>query len=293
MNSNEVIVHNDRIQNLICGTQQHVGSTVNKNNSDLGTFKENTDFSKFPFPDPIEPSKFSKFNDSGMKNSGSNDLSSGYDPKSKLREFNKLKREESMIKNVDHYLSMYDINSKRKKMLLHQDLENHYFKPLSTKLTQKTNGQEYENYLKAKSRAITAFDRQVQANDTFSQKLPKIPTLQCDFSDLTDPVVKYRVNAREEKKLTRLIQKSTGEYQKAKNTPKRETLNLEKYKLLTETRFYDGNTESTKGKKICPGKFDSQITTYVDSFSKQSDSPARLERKRMDYQVDHIKFDQQ
>lgn len=298
MNSNEVIVHNDRIQNLICGTQQHVGSTMNKQKSDLSTFKNNTDYSNYPFPDPIEPSKF---NEQGMNSRESNNSSSGFDPKSKMREFNKLKSEESMIKNVDHYLSMYDINSKRKKMLLHQDLENHYFQPLSTKLSQKTCGKDYEKYLKAKSRAISAFDTQTRTNDTFSKELPKIPTLKCDLSDLTDPVVKYRVNAREEKKLTRLIQKSTGEIQETKKLPERDTLNLKKYKILTETRFFDGNVDSNspnapinsnKGKKIFPGKFDSQITPYVDNFTKPLDRPVVLQRKRIDYQVDHINFDQ-
>ena len=292
MNSNEVIVHNDRIHNLACGTQQHFGSNINKNKPDLSTFKENTDFSKIPFPDPIEPSRLSKFNDQRTNNGEANDLSYGIDHKSKMREFNKLKNDESMIKNVDNYLSMYDINSKRKKMLLHQDLENHYFKPLSIKLSQKTTGKDYENYLKAKSRAITAFDVQTRANDTFSKELPKIPSLQCDLSDLTDPVVKYRVNAREEKKLTRLIQKSTGECDKPKNFTERDTLNLKKWTLLTETRFYDGNSDSNKGKKICPNKFDSQISSHINSFDKSTPPPIYLERKRLNHQVDHINFDQ-
>lgn len=297
MASNEVIIHNnDRIHNLMCGNKPYVGSTTSKQKADVNIFKDNTDFSKIPFPDPIEPSRFQKSNDYGMNDSALNE-SYGSEPKSKMKEFNKLKDDESMIRNIDRYLSLYDINSKRKKMLLHQDLENHYFQPLSNKLVKKTSGKEYENYLKAKSRAVTAFDNQVRKNDTFSKELPKIPTLKFDSSDLTDPIIKYKYNAREEKKLTRLIQKSTGELEKTESFPERDTLNLKKYKILTETRFFDGNDNSnstitSKGKKIDPNKFNSNIAPYIDNFAPPIDRPSYVGRKKQDYQIDHIKFDQ-
>ncbi|OHT06813.1 hypothetical protein TRFO_25122 [Tritrichomonas foetus] len=285
--STEVIIHsNDRIHNLLCGKQQHVGHSKNKNRNHFLNVKDNHDFSKYPFPDPIEPNK-------SMLVSSEKNQNTLKPIQNQMTEFSKLRDEEEMIGNVSQYLQVYETNTKRKAMLMHQELEEYYLAPLSRKLAKKTSGKDYESFVRAKSRAVSAFDKQTNTRDTFLKQLPSIPTIKIESKDLTDPILRYRKNAADEKRLTKIIQKSTGEWKEPPVFPERDTMNVKKWNMLQETRFYEGSTNnnSTKGKKVFPKENHSHINEIVDAFSPPPQRLPRIERPKRDCQIDHIKFE--
>ncbi|OHT14121.1 hypothetical protein TRFO_03150 [Tritrichomonas foetus] len=288
--TDEVLIHrNDQIHNLLCGKQQRIGNSHDRNRNNLINLADNTDFSKYPFPDPIEPSRTSQ----ASRASVNVQMKSSRLSQSNNSEFNKLRQDEPMLENVSQYLNVYETNSRRKAMILHQELEEHYMQPLSRKLVRKTTGAEYQKFIRAKSRAITAFDRQAHTQDTYLQELPKIPRLSFDSSDLTDPILKYRKNQEDEKRLTKIIQQSTGEWKAPPTFQERDTMNLKKWKILAETRFYAGKSDLPipKGKKINEKKYSSEITTELDYFAPPIErKPFIPHPNQQECQRDHIKF---
>ncbi|KAK8882590.1 hypothetical protein M9Y10_045232 [Tritrichomonas musculus] len=284
----EVVIHkSEQINSLICGKQQRIGSSTNRSQNNQ-TDIINNDFSKYPFPEPIEPSRTNQQLQSEQSSLQPSRLS-----QSGLYEYNKLRQDESLLNKVSNYLHVYDINSKRKAMILHQEIKERYLQPLADKLSQKTSGANYKKFLSKKDQAISSFDKQANSQDTYYQKLPQIPLLTFHSDDLVDPILKYRKNNEDEKKLIETIQKSTGKWNPPASFPERDIMNLEKFKILSETRFYAGDSDSlvAKGKKISQKKYDSEITTELDNFAPPVQKKPYIPSKNaIECQMDHIKF---
>lgn len=259
------IFNNDGLHGLLVGRQPHIGHSQSIRKDNNATKNEYVDFSKFSFPEPIEPTskKVSRTDvDTPSKNT-----TNVYN----TEEFSKLREDSNFLQKVENYLNIYEENHNRKAMMLHQELEDHYLRPVSRKITTKVNGPEYQRYLKSRLGAITAFDKLTRTKDSYLKDLPKIPTLSYDTSDLVDPVLKYKRNIEREKKLTHIIEKQTGILRPVKKLNERDTMNLRKWQILAETRFYDGEGNETanqkKGKKFFADKFVSKSKECLDQFA--------------------------
>lgn len=259
------IFNNDGLHGLLVGRQPHIGHSQSIRKDNNATKNEYVDFSKFSFPELIEPTskKVSRTDvDTPSKNT-----TNVYN----TEEFSKLREDSNFLQKVENYLNIYEENHNRKAMMLHQELEDHYLRPVSRKITTKVNGPEYQRYLKSRLGAITAFDKLTRTKDSYLKDLPKIPTLSYDTSDLVDPVLKYKRNIEREKKLTHIIEKQTGILRPVKKLNERDTMNLRKWQILAETRFYDGEGNETanqkKGKKFFADKFVSKSKECLDQFA--------------------------
>lgn len=293
MKGGEVRIHkNEQIHNLLCGKQQKIGVPhLNQNGQQVQNqgVNDQIDFSKYPFPDPIEPMHANTMNTEQSAREKSSRMHSV-----PQKNFNKIRQEESVLEHIGNYLSVYETNSQRKSVLLHQELEEHYLQPIARKLVKKVNGPEYSSYLQKRNRAVSAFDKQTHTKDTFLKALPEIPMISFDTSDLTDPILKYRKNAQDERRLTEFIAKSTGAWQNPPEYPERDTMNLKKWKILAETRFYKGKTEPgeepSKGKRIFSQKYKDDLKVEMDFFAEKPPRPPYVERPSWDSRTDHIKF---
>lgn len=302
MTSQQVVIHNnERIRNLLCGKQQHIGSSLSKKPEEYDFTKDEVDFSKFHFPEEINQISLNR-NPNHRSNSQNSvpitpENGIGFDERSKMKEYNKLKSNAATIENINNYLSVYDINAKRKKQLLHQEVEDKYLHPLSRKLVKKTSGLEYNKYIRSKTRAVTAFDHHARMKDNLTEPTPQIPHLKLDVSDLTDPIVRYKKNQEHENRLKRIIQQSTNQVEEVKTYPERDAMNLKKWKILSETRFYDGDPDSpnnmkmSKGKKIYANKFKSDVEAQFDNFAPPVEKQPYIQRNRPEYMKDHVVFD--
>lgn len=247
------IFKNDQIHNLLVGKQPRIGrGVVEKSNASILN-RDFTDFSKYPFPDPIEPINSNKTSDGATKHD------SAISAPAQTSQYSKLRNETQLLEQVEGYLNVYENNHRRKTLMMHQEYEEHFLQPLSKKLLKKVNGPEYDRYLKARTRAITAFDRQTQMKDTAGKELPEIPAIKYDTQGVVDPVMRFKENANKEKALTTIIAKQTGEYQKPAEVKERDTMDLKKWKILAQTRFYNGTGTTPKGKKIFAQKYADQI----------------------------------
>lgn len=287
---NEITIHhNDQIPYLLCGKRQRIGSNLSRYHNEDIPQADQIDFSKYPFPDPIEPTKSVPTHNIEQAPIQSSRMSTS----SSL--FYKLRQAQSTINHVSNYLNVYDTNAKRKSLILHQEMEERYLRPLSQKLVQKTTGSSYERFLQKKSRAISAFDQKSQQKDSYSQELPKIPKITYNEADLTDPILKYRKHMENEKRLTMFIQKSTGNYKPPQTFPENDTMNVKKWKTLTETRFFDGQSDSaiSKGKKINSAKYHSEIPAQLDFFAPPPTRKQYVRRlNAQECQKDHINFNE-
>ena len=278
----EIVVHNnDKIHTLLCGKQQQIGP-VPKHRRSTSHLQSTSvrDYSAYPFPAPIEPSK----------PVASPEPLADRPPPTPIKSVTKIKASESDIQQIDHYLRAYEATQHRKAQILHYDLEEHYLQPLARRLTKKMTGSEYEDFVRRKQRALSAFEAKSKANDTFLDPLPEIPRIEMRTGDLADPVSKYKRNAEREELLEETIARSTGEYQDPAPIPVRDTMNVREWVLLAETRFHtDASGTAAKGKRSFPGMNRSSIDSQINEFQP---APGRIipERRTPSAAVDHIKF---
>lgn len=279
------IFASDNIHNLLVGKQPRIGQSRLSPRNTTTTGHDGLDFSKYPFPEVIEPSgkvqQMSKPDSQWLNDRPVTSVPS--------TNYHKVRATAKDMDNMSQYLTYYETNNTRKTMLLHQDIEEHYIQPFTKKLVKQVNGENYNRYLKTRNRAVTAFDKLTQKQDTFNQELPQIPTIKFKGSNLTDPVQKYKVNNAHEAKLSRIIAESTGIRHEPPVYPERDTMNLKKWTILSQTRFYEGTPNAQKGKKIHPGKFDSRISREIESYNVERSTPRPL-RAQSACHVDHIKF---
>jgi hypothetical protein len=282
-NPGEVVVHSgDRIHSLLVGTHQLIGSVTREHQEQRGPV-DATDFSKYRFPEPIEPAK--AVAPEPLQSQGTQRRPQV------TRHYSELRREIPDLDTMANYLDVYQANHARKSMTLHQEVEEHYLQPLARRLVRSTTGPGYQRYVAQKMRAVSVFDKRTRLQDTFLEELPQIPVISFDASDLTDPIQKYHKNAQGEDKLTEFIARSTGQWESPREAFERDTMNLKKWKILAETRCYHGNVDHpiAKGKEVKPGKFKSCLGAELDQFDPPDPRKIRVRRSVPPSSVDHIK----
>jgi hypothetical protein len=205
----------------------------------------------------------------------------------------RLRRDAARLDEVATYLNDYQSNHERKTMMLHQELEEHFLQPLGRMLARKTSGPEYANFVARKARAVSAFDTRTRLQDTFLEQLPEIPTLRCDASEFSDPVKKYQANTEREERLTDLIALSTGQQPRRHAPSDRDTMNLKKWKILAETRFYEGKDGKApaKGKRVIAERFGSSLARELDQFAPPEPRKIAARRSMPAASIDHLATD--
>jgi hypothetical protein len=279
----QVVIHSsDRIHSLLIGQHQLIGTTADRERLDEKHKSEAVDFSRFRFPDPIEPAKAAAA-EASQSSMSQRQQSVG-------KAYATLRRDEPNREAIASYLSVYETNHHRKTLMLHQEVEDHYLQPLSRRLAHQTNGASYAQFVDRRTRAVSAFDTKTRLQDTFLETLPEIPVLHCDTSDLTDPIKKYRRHAEREGRLAEFIGRSTGQWADAPELPERDTMNLKKWKILAETRFYTGKSDKpvAKGKRMLPGMFRSSLGAELDQFDPLDPRKIRVRRSIPPASIDHV-----
>jgi hypothetical protein len=197
------------------------------------------------------------------------------------------------MSDVSDYLDLYEKNNIRKGLSLHREMEHHFLQPLAMRLERKLVGPAYRSFVEAKSRAVSAFDTATRASDSFMSELPPIPNIRVCVSGLSDPVVKYRVHAAREQRLAQVIAESQGIQPKPPSFIERDTMNLRKWSILAETRFYDGAPGAPKGKRIHPGGFRSTVGEALDAFAPPEPRVVRQSNTSYGPMQEHIWFGQE
>jgi len=233
------------------------------------------DFSKFVFADRIVPSGYSV------------DAPVAFGERRyarPLQQFARLRESESDMAGIEDYLTSYATNHARKAMALHQELDDHWLNPIARKLVKKTTGRNYEQFRRRRQRAIAAFDARTHMRNTFLEQLPEIPSLTVRTGDILDPVLKYRKNARDEERLAEFLARSAGRVHEPEQFAERDTMNLKKWAILAQTRFYHGKSEepTAKGKRVFDGKFASSVLGAVDQYE---GPPARAVRTQRSWEI--------
>jgi hypothetical protein len=245
---------------------------------------DGVDFSKYPFPDDVTPS----FNTPSMTKSsrdGQREIPPSRQP---AVEYHRLKASESQLDPVIDYLDLYSKNATRKALLMHDEMERRYLQPLSRKLDRSVSGPSYRRFLERKERAVTAFETSIRRVDSFDADLPEIPNLRVNASDLSDPMQKFHMNMAKEKRLATIIAQSHGIQDEGLKLIERDTMNLQRWKVLAETRFYEGGPGAKKGRRVVSHKFNSRIGDVLDAFSPNERPPPRKRRAQTAYMIDHL-----
>jgi hypothetical protein len=280
----QVVVHApEGINGLLYGSHPSVGSRPNKVRSDDKFRGDAMDFSKFHFPEPIEPHK------TASPNAEPSALHVPPHPQVTSKYYTEIRRADTHIAGIEHVLEAYDANNTRKSLLKHQELEEHYLQPLDRRLASKTMGPKYAEFRERRARAVTAFMTQSKLSDTFLEEMPAIPTIQLNIGDMTDPIKRYRKRAKREEQLAETVARSTGEWVPPVLPPEGDTMNLKKWGILAETRFYQGKGPmAAKGKRICPGKYLSSLGVELDQFDVPDPRKIRIRASVPAASVDHL-----
>lgn len=265
MSANEtVVVHkSEMLHGLLCGKQQMIGSSPTRHSASVIRVADHgvkhAPELDFPFP--------------GGSNLGYNDVEPGAIPVDPLRRIvpknhPSLKQTEETLEHVEGFLGIYEKNRSRKAMILHQDYGERYLQPLARKLVEKTTGPEYEEYCRKRVQALSAPQSAAQTGSDFSKTEPEFQTLTMNISDIVDPIVKYRKNAEKEQRLERFIKSSMGQNIQPPHLVERDTMDVKKWAILDQTRFYHGKSEVAvpKGKRVYGGKFQSRIDGMINEF---------------------------
>jgi hypothetical protein len=200
----------------------------------------------------------------------------------------KLKAVESTFEEVISHLDLYAKNAARKGLLMHDEMERHYLQPLSRKLEKSVSGPAYTLFLEKKSRAVSEFDTATSRCDSFHSELPQIPNIQVDASELKDPTQKYSANVANERRLATIIAESHGVRESRPQLQERDPMNLRKWRILKETRFYEGVPGGKKGKRVDPNRFRSNVATVLDAFTPNERPPIKPRRAHTSYMRDHL-----
>jgi hypothetical protein len=274
----------DSVNSLLFGKQPLVGPERNRSRSHHTPGGDRIDFTKYPFPPEIEPTFAAEA--SAKPNGGRrSDVIASGQPSS----YTRLKHENEQLETVISHLDIYSKNSIRKTLLVHREMEEHFMRPLSRRLAKNVTGPEYESFVGAKERAVSAFDIAASAQDSLNAELPKIPVLRVTQSGLKDPIQKYKANSANELKLARTIAESQGLDPDLPKLAERDTMNLRKWSILAETRFYGAEEGvSKKGKRIYPSKYGSQIAGALDAFAPPEARVLPKQRQQSQWTVDHL-----
>jgi hypothetical protein len=279
----EVVIHSsEQIHTLLIGTHQLIGTAADQECLEDQNKNDVVDFSRFRFPDPIEPTKVVVAEPSQSSTSQRR--------QSVTKVYTALRRDEPQRDALRDYLSVYETNNHRKMMMLHQEVEDHFLQPLSRRLAHKTSGAPYARFIDRRSRAVSVFDTRTQLRDSFLEPLPEIPVLHCDTSDLTDPIKKYRRQAQRENDLVEFIGRSTGQWVEPPEVPECDTMNLKRWKILAETRFYTGKSDKpvAQGKRMLPSMFRSSVGAELNQFDPPEPKTIRVRKSVPPASVDHV-----
>jgi hypothetical protein len=279
----EVVIHSsERLHTLLIGAHQLIGTISDRERLEDQDKIDAVDFSRFRFPDPIEPAK------AAVAEPSQSSTSQRRQPVTKA--YAALRRDEPQREAISDCLSVYETNQHRKTMILHQEVEDHYLQPLSRRLAHTTSGGSYSRFVDQRTRAVSMFDTRRRLQDTFLEPLPEIPVLRCNTSDITDPIKKYRQQAQRESELAEFIGRSTGQWTDPPQVSERDTMNLKQWKILAETRIYTGRSDKpvAKGKRMLSGVLRSSLGAELDQFHPPDPRKITVKRSIPPASIDHV-----
>ena len=233
MKKGEVTIHSQEpINFLLCGSLPVVTSRkpVSKNKN---LNSQEPQFDMTGFPEPITNYKKRRPKTSIDTIRHRNKSETLTTPK-----YNQLRTDTPFLQTMEQNLNTYRDNHKRKVAQIHQDYEERYAQPYLERMRNRLNGENYREYRRTKSRAITALGPRPIYN-TLSLDTPyEMPSVRINTAGLVDKVHNSTRYLNKEKVLRKEILGSTGEKPMPKPLrPAQEVLNQ-----LKETRFYDGDS---------------------------------------------------
>ena len=179
--------------------------------------------------------------------------------------FSKLREDEKFAKNMSEKLDLYDSMAKKKTLMHKKDYDEHFSKPLQSRIKEKMEPENYRNYLTKKHRLIKSMDLSPVAIRSESSPAP-IATLKVSTSGLKDPNLRYQKRKEEENRLEQFLREANGEIIEERKVPSRKTLDYKQFTAQRETRFAFGNDPemaNKHGKKVFEN---SGISTIGNEF---------------------------
>ena len=123
--------------------------------------------------------------------------------------YNQIRMEAPFLRTMEQNLSTYRDNHKRKVAQIHQDYEERFSQPYLERMRTQLNGENYREYRRTKSRAITALGPR-PVYSTLSVDLPyELPTVRINTSGLVDKVHNSTRHLKQSTSTSSLVSGST------------------------------------------------------------------------------------
>lgn len=184
------------------------------------------------------------------------------------RFFSKLREDQKFTSNMDDKLSTYQKNRRTKSLILENDYENHYYRPLQQRIKSQITSENYNQYLSQKQQLIDSMDRNpIPINSP--RKLPPIATIKFSTEGLKDPTTNYTKRRKEEEKIDRLFQNANNEERREQKVTPYQTLDYDHIYTQQKTRFYFGNDPelaNKSGRKVFENTGVSKVGNEINQF---------------------------
>ncbi|OHT09314.1 hypothetical protein TRFO_21793 [Tritrichomonas foetus] len=256
MKKKQVIIHqNQQIPYLLCGKAPNIrGEKEKQNNNRVNLPKIDT--SCFP----------SQLNEKA--NTARPNRETEFTP-IKAKHYEKIKMIEKEFNCITDNLQKHEDSYRKKKIMMHQEWEDQYMRPLTSRIQKKLHGRPYSAYKDIRKRAISAIDERqkitdIQHDDDFQPP----PSLKIPVSGIKDRVHQYQKNAKNEKRLTKIVKECNGENVEECELKSRNPADAKTWKMLQYTRFFEANGNKTPpvGTKIFPQKYVSVVEETISQF---------------------------
>jgi hypothetical protein len=203
----------------------------------------------------------------------------GLDELHPLKQFRAVKDGTDIIPRAESYLRTHGDNHRRKTVQIHQDWEECYMQPIHGRMRHRLNGRPYSAFRSARTQTLSELELQsggppsglgsgplynaLEDDDSIGLPYVKIGT-----SGLDDRIHKYQRHVRTEKRLTGLIKESHGIRDLEPKVPERNTLDLEGWKTLQDTRIFavDAGGGRAKGRRPFAEILNSRIDEAMGHF---------------------------
>ncbi|OHS97469.1 hypothetical protein TRFO_36332 [Tritrichomonas foetus] len=184
-----------------------------------------------------------------------------------MTRYKKIKNEEPLIQKVTTNLDTYTDNHRRKAIQIHQDWEERYMRPFLSTMKHKLNGYDYDDFVTTRTRATTALGTRSPYNALNDVEAASLPYVRIPLSSCEDRIHKFQRHTATENRLTDFVLRSQGINTEKPPLKERNTVDVEAWKILPETRFYDPSTTTRKkGRRPYREILNSTVNRQMDQY---------------------------
>ena len=276
-NNGEVQVHTSQPMNfLLCGAMPIISSKIHKKKEeknnlplifrDMKTSKS-VDLSLFPPTVSLVTPKRPKTTFSIAPKRKSDQISTA--------NFSKIQEERGFISTMKDDLKARDDNDKRKSVRIHQEWEEKFNNPYRERLRRSLEGKRYQNYRRARSRAITAMGQRPLFSTTDSDDAVTLPAVRVSVSGLEDRIMHCKSYERKQRELERtVLESSESERERLEREDQAKKVLYKELRpaneilaRAAETRFFDDHDHPRPiGRKVFHESYKDKVGNEMDYY---------------------------